>query len=87
MKFNNIVAMIAATCGVTTAHAGGLSPEIVESSPVDPAPAAAASSVNPAYIVVGILAALLIGAAVSSDNDSGGSDEPEEPLCGRGSEC
>jgi len=53
----------------TSAFAGGLSPEIVE-TPVmeEPVMAPAGSSINPAYIVVGIIAVLLIAANSGSDN-------------------
>ena len=73
-----LLASVVAICA-NAAFAGGLSPEIIE-SPVmeDEMMAPAGSSINPAYIVVGVLAALLIAAAVSDNED----DEPapeEEP--------
>jgi len=53
----------------TLAQAGGLADEIME-APVamveEPAPAG--SSINPTYIVLGVLAALLIAAAVADDD-------------------
>jgi hypothetical protein len=58
----------------TAASAGGLSPEVMEPPvAVAPAPAPAGSSINPAFVVVGVLAALLIAA------NSGSSDDGEEP--------
>jgi hypothetical protein len=53
----------------TSAFAGGLSPEIMETPVVEAAPAPAASSISPTYIVLGVLAALLIAAAVNQDDD------------------
>jgi len=52
-----------------TAFAGGLSPEIIEADTTDNAVAAAAPSIDPAYIVVGVLAVLLIAAAVGNGDD------------------
>ena len=71
--FNKLTAFAAAfALTASSALAGGLSPEIIESSPeevVSPSP-----SVNPAYIVVGVLAALLIIAAVNGGDDDDSSD-------------
>ncbi len=68
-----IVTAFAATALIlssTLAQAGGLAEEIVEAPVmVEPAPAPQASSINPTYVVVGILAAILIAAAVSEDDD------------------
>lgn len=61
----------------TTAFAGGLSPEIVEAVPMEEVVAPAGPSINPTYIVVGVLAALLIAAAVSDDDDEV-SDNPDK---------
>jgi len=60
----------AAALAVTgfAANAGGLAPEVVEAPVVvvdEPAPAG--SSVNSTFIIVGIIAALLIAAAVEAD--------------------
>ena len=69
--------MIAAvSVSATLANAGGLSPEIMEAPVVvvdEPAPAG--SSISPTYIILGILAALLIAAAVNTNDD-----EEEAPL-------
>jgi hypothetical protein len=63
----NITALAAATAlCASTAFAGGLSPEIIEAAPAEPAPAAA--SVNPTYIVLGVVALLLIAAAIDDDD-------------------
>ncbi|MBR2575198.1 MAG: hypothetical protein IKE14_12815 [Loktanella sp.] len=64
MRMTNILATAAAVAVLsTTAFAGGLSPEVMEApvAVVDAAPAG--SSINPAFVVVGVLAALLIAAA------------------------
>ena len=54
----------------TSAFAGGMSPEVMEAPVVmeEPMMAPAASSISPTYIVLGVLAALLIAAAVA-END------------------
>lgn len=62
----------------TSAFAGGLSPEIIESPVTEDEVIAAAPSIEPGYIVLGVLAALLIAAAIS-DNDSGEEEEEEAP--------
>ncbi|MEJ8561191.1 hypothetical protein QTO30_08120 [Yoonia sp. GPGPB17] len=55
----------------SSAFAGGLANEIVEAPVMEAEMApAATSSVNPTYIVVGILAALLIAAAANDDEDN-----------------
>ncbi|MFO8126149.1 hypothetical protein [Yoonia sp.] len=56
-----------------TAFAGGLSPVIVEAPAMEQELVAANPSINPAYIVVGIVAALLIVSTVGNDS----SDEPD----------
>ena len=73
LKKTTACAAVIALCA-TTALAGGLSPEIVEAPVVEEAMAApAGTSINPAFIVVGVLAALLIASQV-------GDDDEEEPL-------
>ncbi|MFO8128169.1 hypothetical protein [Yoonia sp.] len=53
------------------ATAGGMANEVMEAPVlvVEPAPAPAASSVSPTYIVLGVLAALLIAAAVDAEDN------------------
>lgn len=59
-----LAAAAALTVSAVTANAGGLAPTTMEAPvAVAPAPAPAGSSINPAFIVVGVLAALLIAAA------------------------
>ena len=72
LKTTLATATIAATA--TTAFAGGLSPEIIEAPVVAEEVMAPAPSINPTYIVVGVLAALLIAAAVAEDDED--DDEP-----------
>jgi len=78
--FNKLTAFAAAfALTASSALAGGLSPEIIESSPEE---VVASPSVNPAYIVVGVLAALLIIAAVSSgDGDDDDDDDDDDDEC------
>lgn len=66
IKTTAIAAVLALTA--TTAFAGGLSPAITETSLVEDEIVAATPSIDPAYIVVGVVAALLIAASVSSDS-------------------
>jgi hypothetical protein len=64
----NITALAAATAiCASTAFAGGLSPEIIEAAPAEPAPAAA--SISPTYIVLGVVALLLIASAIDDDDN------------------
>ncbi|WP_322891536.1 MULTISPECIES: hypothetical protein [unclassified Yoonia] len=66
----NVLATAAAVAALsTTAFAGGLSPEVMEAPVVAVEPAPAGSSINPAFIVVGVLAALLIAASLDDDED------------------
>ncbi len=61
-----LAAAAALTISGFTANAGGLAPEVMEAPVVvveEPAPAG--SSINSTYVIVGILAALLIAAAVN----------------------
>jgi hypothetical protein len=68
-----IVTTLAAAASIaalsTTAFAGGMADEVMEAPVVmeEPMAAPAASSISPTYIVVGVLAALLIAAAVAED--------------------
>lgn len=66
LKKMTALAAATALCA-STAFAGGLSPEITEAAPAEPAPAA--SSISPTYIVLGVVALLLIAATID-DNDS-----------------
>lgn len=54
-----------------TATAGGMSDEVMEAPVIlaEPAPAPAASSISPTYVVLGVLAALVIAAAVDAEDD------------------
>lgn len=51
------------------ATAGGMADEIMEAPVVVAEPAPAGSSISPTYIVLGVLAALLIAAAVAEEDD------------------
>jgi hypothetical protein len=63
------VAAALAVSGVA-ATAGGMDAPVMAPPPVmvEPAPAPATSSVSPTYVVLGVLAALLIAAAVAEDD-------------------
>jgi hypothetical protein len=73
MRITSVIATAAAVATLSTAAvAGGLAPEVME-APVAVEAAPAGSSINPAFVVVGVLAALLIAANSGSD-----SDEPQQ---------
>jgi hypothetical protein len=65
-----LAATAALSLASTSPFAGGVSPEIIE--PVEVMEAPATSSVKPAFIVLGVLAALLIASQL-------GDDEPMMP--------
>ena len=63
-----LVAASALTLSASAVAAGGLAPEVMEAPVVvveEPAPAG--SSISGTYVILGILAALLIAAAVQDD--------------------
>jgi hypothetical protein len=63
MRILTILTAATAIAGFSTAAtAGGLAPEVVTAPVVVTEPAPAQPSVNPAFIVVGVLAALLLAA-------------------------
>ena len=67
MRFTTtLAAATAIAVSAITANAGGRSEEVMEAPVVvvESAPAPAASSVSPTYIVLGVLPALLVAAAV-----------------------
>lgn len=69
----HLLAATALALSGVAAQAGGLSPEIIETPPLaEEEMAPAGTSVNPAFVVLGILAVLLIAVAVSDDDDDGG---------------
>lgn len=70
MRILKTLVTVAAISAVSTsAFAGGLSPEIIE-APVMEDTMAAAPSINSGYIVVGVLALLLVGASLGSDEET-----------------
>jgi len=76
-KTTALAAAIAISASST--FAGGLAPEIVETAPMEEIVAApAGSSIDPTYIVIGVIAALLIAAAGSDDD---GDDDDEKDIC------
>jgi len=75
-KTTALAAAIAISASST--FAGGLAPEIVETAPIEEIVAApAGSSIDPTYIVIGVIAALLIAAAGSDGDDDGGGRDLE----------
>ncbi|MFQ1702025.1 hypothetical protein ACJ5NV_15655 [Loktanella agnita] len=69
MRLTTTLAAAALSVSGLAANAGGLSPQVMEAPVVvveEPAPAG--SSVNSTYIILGVLAALLIAAAVNADD-------------------
>ena len=66
--FKQVTALAAATAlCASTAFAGGLSPEIIESAPAEEA-VEPTFSINPTYIVLGVVALLLIASAGGDDD-------------------
>lgn len=71
----HLIAAAVLTFSAATANAGGLSPEIMETPPpMDDQMAPAGSSINSTYVILGILAALLIAAAINANDDD---DDPD----------
>jgi len=78
MRFTTTLAA-AALCAAPAlvAHAGGLSDEIMEApvAAVEPEVAPAGTSINPTFVIIGVLAALLLAAALNDDDDDDDSDD------------
>lgn len=65
----------------TSAFAGGLSPEIVETAVMEDAMVAPAGpSIDPSFIVLGVIAALLIATAVNDDDDEPEREDDEKDI-------
>ena len=61
---------VAAVLAASTAHAGGLSDQIMEAPvTVEEPMAAPASSISPAIIVLAVLGALLLASSLSDDDE------------------
>ncbi|WP_051108204.1 hypothetical protein [Yoonia vestfoldensis] len=71
-RFTTLATAAAFAAVTTVASAGGLSPEIMEAPVVAQEAAPAGSSINPAFVVVGVLAALLIASSLSGDDEDNG---------------
>jgi len=72
----------------TSAFAGGLSPEIVETAVMEDAMVAPAGpSIDPSFIVLGVIAALLIATAVNDGDDDTPPPPPPPPPCGDTARC
>ncbi|SFR33918.1 hypothetical protein SAMN04488005_0571 [Yoonia tamlensis] len=70
MRFITTLAAAAAIALTsTTAFAGGVAPAVMEAPVVEVMEAPATSSVSPAFIVLGVLAALLIASQLEDDDD------------------
>jgi len=84
MKIHNIIAATAVAIVLgNTVSAGGLAPQVMETPKVsnDALAPAPTSSIAPAYVILGVLAALLLANAVGGDDDdddvsSGGGAAP-----------
>lgn len=63
MKMRTITLAVALAVSATMTTAGGLANQIVESTPQSGEVAAAGPSINPTYIALGVLVALLLVAA------------------------
>lgn len=62
-----LAAAASITAFSTAAMAGGMAPEVMEPPVVIEEPAEPASSISPTFVVLGVLAALLIAAAVAEE--------------------
>ncbi|MDX8350968.1 hypothetical protein [Cognatiyoonia sp. IB215182] len=72
-----LTAAVAMTAFATSSIAGGLADEIMEAPvEVEDTMAPAGTSVNPTFVILGVLAALLIAAAIADDDDD--DDEPTD---------
>ncbi len=85
MRFTTtLAAATAIALTTTTVFAGGVAPVIIE--PVEVMEAPATSSVKPAYIVLGVLAALLIASQLDDEDEDEDEDDvatgPEAPGIG-----
>ena len=70
MRFTTTLAATAAIALTsTTAFAGGVAPAVMEAPVVEVMEAPAPSSVKPAYIVLGVLAALLIASQLGDEEE------------------
>lgn len=75
MSMKTKIYAAAIALSANTAFAGGLSPVIVEAPAMEQELVAANPSINPAFIVVGIVAALLIVSTVGNDSSDGSEGE------------
>lgn len=75
----SILSVSALVIASSFAQAGGISDEVMEApiAIVQPEPEPAGSSINSTYLIVGVLAALLITAAVNANNDD---DDESTPM-------
>ena len=79
MRISQVVTSAAILAAVSTpSFAGGLAPEVMEPPVVVTEPVAAAPSINPTFIVLGVLAALLIASGSSSSSSNGDDDNNGE---------
>ena len=85
--FKQVTALAATTAlCASTAFAGGLSPEIVEAPAMEQELVVANPAINPAYIVVGVVALLLIASTLGNvGSDSAGG--PPDSTGGPDDEC
>ncbi len=81
MRIMTTVIASAALLASTTAHAGGLSNEVMEAPVIVEEPMMEPeSSINPVYIIVGILAALLLASSLSEDETDNSLQASDERL-------
>jgi len=77
-KTTSLAAAVAISA--SSVFAGGLSPEIVETAVMEEVMVAPAGpSIDPTYIVIGLIAALLIATSINDDDEE---EEEEEEECG-----
>ncbi len=69
MRLTTTLAAAAIAVSGVAAHAGGVAPPVMEPPVVVAEPEPAGSSISPTYVILGVLAALLIAAAVNASDD------------------
>ena len=76
MRLTTLLSAPALCAAPVLVAAGGLADEIMEApvAAVEPEVAPAGTSINPTFVILGVLAALLLAAALNEDDDD---DDPD----------
>ena len=80
--FKKLTTAAAATAiCASSSFAGGLSPEIVEAVPMEEVVPAPTASINPTYLILGVIAVLLIASAGGGDDEEEEEEEERKSFC------